>query len=172
MSIMDDRDSWANNFKEGWLARFQKTGTFYWDAYIFPKIKTPVAGAGIDLKISRLMLISSAGGYLPAEHKPFDDKNPLGDYSIRQFPPSTPFGKLTYAHDHYDHAAVNGDPQVLLPLRHLEAMVSDGRIGALTAVISFMGYQPDISQVLDKTVPAVLEIAKKEKADAALLVPS
>jgi hypothetical protein len=48
-----------------------------------------------------------------------------------------------------------------------------GKIGALTdSMIFFMGYQPDISQVLDKTIPAILEVVDREKADGALLVPA
>ncbi len=86
--------------------------------------------------------------------------------------PDTPFEKLAYAHEHYDHAAVDADPQVLLPLDHLRGMTADGRIGALTAVVSFMGYQPDVSRLLDETIPAILEVTREEKAQAALLVPA
>jgi len=54
----------------------------------------------------------------------------------------------------------------------LRRMVTENRIGSLTSVVSFMGYQPDISRLLDETIPAILEIARDEHADAALLVPS
>ena len=41
---------------------------------------------------------------------------------------------------------------MLLPLRHLADMVDEGVIGELTSsVISFMGYQPDITRVIDET---------------------
>jgi len=60
----------------------------------------------------------------------------------------------------------------LLPLGHLREMVTENRIGSLTSVVSFMGYQPDISRLLDETIPAILKIARSEHADAALLVPS
>ncbi len=172
MSILDNDSSWTAIFREGWLARFQQTGKFYWDNYVRPKNQTPVAGPAVDLKSSRLMFISSAGGYLPDSQPPFDARNPLGDYTVRVFAPGSPFEKLAYAHEHYDHTAVNADPQVLLPLGHLQEMVSAGKIGTLTAVVSFMGYQPDISRLLDETIPAILKIALEEEADAALLVPS
>ncbi len=172
MSILENKESWAKVFQEGWLAKLQKTGNFYWKTYVFSENQTSVAGAGIDLKSSRLMFISSAGGYLPDSQQPFDASNPLGDYTVRKFPPSTPFENLKYAHDHYDHTAVNDDPQVLLPLVHLREMVTEGRIGTMTSVVSFMGYQPDVSQLLDETIPAILKIVRDEQADAALLVPS
>lgn len=118
------------------------------------------------------MLISSAGGYLTDSQLPFDARNPLGDYTVRKFPSSVPFEDLSYAHEHYDHTAANSDPQVLLPLSHLREMVTEGRIGKLTPMVSFMGYQPDVSRLLDETIPAILEIVKDEQVDAALLVPS
>ena len=172
MSILDNKESWINKFREGWLAKLQKTGTFYWKAYIFTQNQTPVEGSAIDLKSSRLMFISSAGGFLSDSQQPFDAGNPLGDYTIRKFPSSTHFENLTYAHEHYDHTAVDADPQVLLPLEHLREMVIEGEIGGLTSVVSFMGYQPDVSRLLGETIPAILKIALKEQADAALLVPS
>jgi len=158
MAILENKESWAKIFREGWLAKLQKTGNFYWKTYIFPENHTPVAGPGLDLKSSRLMLISSA--------------DPLGDYTVRTFPSSTHLENLAYAHDHYDHTAANDDPQVLLPLGHLREMATENRIRSLTSVVSFMGYQPDISRLLDETIPAILKIARSEHADAALLVPS
>jgi hypothetical protein len=35
-----------------------------------------------------------------------------------------------------------------------------------------MGYQPDVSRVVNETFPAILQFAKNEQAQAALLVPS
>ncbi len=172
MAILEDRDLWAKGFKEGWLAHLHRTGSFYWNAYIRPRNQTPVASTGIDLASSRLMFISSAGGYMLNEQQPFDASNPVGDYTIRVFTPHTPFDQLAYAHEHYDHSAVNADPQVLLPLGHLREMDVNGKIGALTSVVSFMGYQPDVSRLLDETIPAILQVAKEEQATAALLVPS
>ncbi len=52
-------------------------------------------------------------------------------------------------------------------------MVKEGIIGDMCEkVISFMGYQPDIGKVITETIPAILEIATEEQADAVLLVPS
>ena len=172
MEIHENHDLWAKTFQDGWLAHLQRTGSFYWGAYVRPRNQTAISGPGINLASSRLMIISSAGGYIPDTQAPFDASNPLGDYTIRVFSPETSFDTLAYAHEHYDHTAVNADPQVLLPLGHLREMVREGKIGALTSVVSFMGYQPDISRVLDETIPSVLRVAQEEQAAAALLVPS
>lgn len=96
-----------------------------------------------------------------------------GDYSIRLVPSSTQWDAVAIAHEHYDHAAVEEDPQVLLPLRHLQDMVAGGRIGELApSIVSFVGYQPDVTRVVDETVPAVVETARAEEVDAVRLIPA
>lgn len=172
MEILENRDQWREIY-EVWLGHFQQTGEFNWKNYNRPRNSTAPSGKGIDLSRSRLMLISSAGGYLRDEQEPFDAANPLGDYSIRVVPSDTPLGRLAYSHDHYDHAAVDADAQVLVPLRHLADLVHEGIIGELApSFVSFMGYQPDATRVIDETIPAILEVARTEQIDAALLVPS
>lgn len=172
MDILENADAWAKTFRGGWLAHLQKTGSPSWEIYERPRNQNPITGKGVDLKSSQLVLISSAGGYLVDSQEPFDAGNPLGDYTVRTFPVSTPFEKLAYAHEHYDHAAINADPQVLMPLKHLREMVSEGSIGELAPVISIMGYQPDVSRLLDETIPANLKIVREENARVALLVPA
>lgn len=121
-----------------------------------------------------MALISSAGAYLRDSQGPFiTDYAALGDYTIRLFPNSTPFETLAFAHGFYDHTAVDEDPQVLLPLRHLEDLVSEGVIGELApSVISFCGFQPNVERTVNELIPTILEAAKAEAIDAALLVPA
>jgi len=173
VEIFEDRANWAATFRIGWLAHYQRTGETDFKQYNRPKNNTAPAGSGVDLRRSRLVLISSAGGYIPATQAPFDAPNPLGDYSIRLLPVTTPLAAIAYAHDHYDHAAVIADPQVLLPLEHLAALEHNGTIGELASnVISFMGYQPDVGRVIDELIPAIYRAVQAEEAQAALLVPS
>ena len=173
MEILEDRAQWQATFRAGWLAHYQQTGEQNWKIYNRPKNNAAPAGKAIALSNSRLVLISTAGGYLRDSQAPFDAPNVLGDYSTRLFPIDTPFAALAYAHEHYDHTAVNADPQVLVPLGHLADLVADGVIGELaTSVISFSGYQPDVTQLLDQTIPRILQVVQAEHADAALLVPA
>jgi len=172
MNILDQDKEWLETFRQGWLAHLQQTEKINWDLYVRPQNQTSVAGMGVDLKSSRLMLISSAGGYLPDSQQPFHTADPLGDYSIRVLPHNIALDQITYAHDHYDHTAVNLDPQVLLPLDHLREMVAKGEIGALSDVVSFMGYQPDVSRLIDETIPAIVEVAVSNQVNCALLVPA
>ncbi len=139
----------------------------------FLKNRVAPTGPGVDLAKSRLALICSAGAYVHDTQAPFDAPNPLGDYTIRLFPSTTPFEALAYAHDHYDHTAVEADPQVLLPLRHMADLVSEGVVGELApSVISFSGYLPDVVRVVNELIPAIVGAAKAEQIDAALLVPA
>ncbi|MCB0163099.1 MAG: hypothetical protein KDI79_02660 [Anaerolineae bacterium] len=173
MEILENIEAWQAGYEQGWLAHYQATGETNWKIYVRPKNSQAPAGPGIELSRSRLALISSAGSYLKAGQEPYDAENPLGDYTIRTYPSSTPFEAMAYAHTHYDHAAVNADPQVLLPLRHLEAMVREGLIGELApSVISFHGYQPDVTRVVNETVPAIVAAAQAEQIDGALLIPA
>jgi Glycine/sarcosine/betaine reductase selenoprotein B (GRDB) len=173
MEILEDRAAWEAAYRAGWLAHFERTGETDFRQYVRPKNRGTPSGPAVDLSRSRLLLVSSAGSYLPGQQEPFDAPNPLGDYSIRRIPSDTPPVALAFAHEHYDHAAVDADPQVLVPLGHLTELVAMGRIGALTPhMISFMGYQPDVGRVLDDLIPAIVDAARADGAQAALLVPS
>jgi D-proline reductase (dithiol) PrdB len=173
LDIVENFDQWRADYFEEWLPHYEKTGELVWLNYPRAHNRISPAGPGIDLAQSRLVLISSAGGYLRDEQEPFDAANDLGDYSIRTFPVDTPLERIAFAHEHYDHTAVTADPQVLLPLQHLKDMAAEGKIGSLApSVISYSGYQPDISRILSQTIPAILQAAQDQKADGALLIPA
>lgn len=173
MKIAEGLDKWTSDFQNGWLKEFNQHNRINWDVYSYIKNNNSPQSTGIDLSKNKLLLISSAGGYLSSNGTPFDASNPFGDYSIRTFPISTNFNNIKYSHDHYDTTAVKQDAQVLLPLNHLKSMVEENIIGEICdTVISFMGYQPDVNNVITKTIPAILDIVIQEKVDAVLLVPS
>jgi len=173
MQILEDINQWLSEYQDGWLAHYKRTGEFNWKIYNRPRNSQPVAGPGIDLSQSRLVLITSAGSYLAGSQQPFDAAHPLGDYTIRTYPSSISLEALAIAHEHYDNRAVNTDRQVLIPLRHLEDMVSEGLIGELASdVISFHGYQPDVKRTISETIPEIVAATKKEPSDAAILVPA
>lgn len=173
MEILENEAQWLEAYRRGWLAHYQRTGETDWKIYNRPRNETAPEGVGINLAKSKLIFISSAGSYLKEVQEPFDAANLLGDYSIRTYSSATPLAALAIAQEHYDHAAVDSDRQVLIPLRHLEDLVAQGTIGALASqVISFHGYQPDATRVVHETVPAILDVARKEEVQAALLVPA
>ena len=173
MQIVENRERWEQDYRDKWLAHYQRTGQMDWSQYPRPHNRKAPPGPGVDLATSRLTLITTSGAYLPGIHEPFDAGHPLGDYSIRQIPATIPLEALAYSHEHYDQEAVRSDPQVLIPLGHLNDMVAEGIIGEMApSVISFMGYQPDVSRVVDEMIPAVLRVTHAEGVQAALLVPA
>ncbi len=173
LAVLESPLEWLQNFQRGWLAHLEKTGQPDWDKYQHPLNQLAPSGKGIDLASSRLLVISTAGGYLKDEQQPFNASDPYGDYSTRLLPTDTDFSQIVFTHEHYDHQYIDADPQVLLPLRHLEEMAAAGQIGELApVVVSYSGYQPNVIRVTKELVPAVLRVAKKFAAQAALLVPS
>ncbi len=167
------RPSWESELREGWRAHFDRSGEIDWSLY--PKTPTlpPLNGAGVDLRTSRLLLISSSGAYDPSRHAAFRASDPLGDYEVREHRWEDGLAGLDFAHDHYDQSAVREDPGVLLPLELLQEGVEEGRIGSVAEIwLSFMGYQPDLGCVADETLPELIAAAKGAGADAAFLVPS
>lgn len=172
MEILENKAQWSADFRSGWLKTLRQSGRIDWSIYQHPRnVQTPGV-PGIRLSQSRLMLITSAGGYLRDSQDPFDEPNALGDYTLRTFPSSTEFEALAYAHGHYDQRMIERDAQVALPLRFLEELVAVGEVGELApSVISYMGYQPDSARVVDELIPEVLAVARSEKVEAALLAP-
>jgi D-proline reductase (dithiol) PrdB len=173
VDILENRADWTAHFEANFLKHYHETGETNFKVYQYSRNESGVAGKAIDLSQSRLVFITTAGGYLKDSQEAYDAPNPLGDYSLRTFPVDTPLNQLAFAHTHYNHKFVDDDPQVLMPLKHLADMVSEGKIGELAPqVIAFSGYMPDVSRILDEVIPQVVGMAKDQQADAALLVPA
>jgi D-proline reductase (dithiol) PrdB len=173
MDILENKAHWQQQYNDNFLEHYHRTGSLDWKLYPHPRNTQAPPGPAIDASASRLMLISSAGAYLTGEQEPFDAADLLGDYSLRLIPSETPLEALAFAHDHYDHGAVDTDPQVLMPLCHLKELAGEGLIGETAdSTVSFMGYQPDVGRVVDELIPPILKTAAAEKADAALLIPT
>lgn len=173
MEILENRDEWKAHFENNWLKYYHEHDETNFKIYQYAKNETAPSGAAIDLSQSKLLFVTTAGAYLKDSQDAFDADSKLGDYSIRTFPQSTDLHALAFAHTHYNHMWIDSDSQVLVPLRVLEAMVGEGKIGSLAeTVVSFSGYMPDVSRVLDELIPEVVGMAKEQQVDAALLVPA
>lgn len=171
--IFDSQAEWQAQYESGWLAHYEANGAIDWSLYPRPHNREAVGALGVPLAESRLLFVTSAGAYLPDTQERFDDENDMGDYGIRTIPSDTPLTEIAYAHTHYPHDAVNADPQVLVPLRHLEDLREAGEIGALAPhMVSFMGYQPEVPRVVAETAPQLVAYAKEAAVRAALLVPA
>lgn len=172
MEILENIDQWEKQFKENWLAHYKTTGQTDWSQYNHPKNEAVPGAAGVKLANARLMLVSTAGGYVRGEQETFDAQNLLGDYSLRTFPSTIDLNNLAFAHEHYDHEMIDADPEVALPLGLLKAMVEDGRLASLSpSIVSISGYQPNSARVVREIGPKVVALAKEEAVDAVLLAP-
>ncbi|MGB7340038.1 MAG: glycine/sarcosine/betaine reductase selenoprotein B family protein [Phototrophicaceae bacterium] len=173
MDILENREAWQAHFEANWLAHYEKTGETNFKLYEYSRNEDAPSGKAIDLSQSKLLFVTSSGAYLKASQTAFDAANPLGDYSVRLIPQSSRLDDLAFAHEHYDHQYVDQDPQSLVPLRILESLQADGVIGELAEnIVSFHGYTPNVSIILDELIPQIIGLAKDQQVDAALLVPA
>jgi hypothetical protein len=169
---MEQPLEWLHAFQDNWLAHLEKTGETNWSVYTRVRNKFTPSGKAVQLKNSRLIFITTTGAHLPAEQAPFDEFNPLGDYSIRLVPSDSPLEQLDFSNAHIDLTCARKDPQTLVPLRHLQDLVSQGRLGALAPMmVSFSGYHPHAIRVVKELVPTILKTAKQQQGNAALLIP-
>ncbi len=133
---------------------------------------SPLNPLRVPLAAARVALVTTAGAHLP-DQAPFDIAAAEGDPSYRAFPSVTPLADLTLSHGGYDTRRASADKNVVLPLDHLHAAVTEGRVGSLTPqVYSFMGYVADTDPLLEQTAPAVARQLIEDRADLVLLAPA
>ena len=172
MDAFSQRAEWQAQY-DAWAGAIRATGTVDWKRYPTARCEATPASPGVVLADASLLLVSSAGGYLPTTQVAFDASNVFGDYTIRRIPLVTPQTEFAYAHEHYEHDARIADPQVLMPVAHLLDLQDAGVIGEVASeVVSYMGYQPDVGRIIDETIPAIVAVAQELRVQAAFLVPS
>jgi D-proline reductase (dithiol) PrdB len=146
----------------------------------FPGEENPVwAPFEMRLAASRIALLTSAGLYLKRSQPSFDvDREQAhpewGDPTWRAIPSSARPDDLAVAHLHINDEDISSDPEIALPMRSLEALVSNGVVGGATADhMSVMGYQDrDLRGWRDTTAPAIVSHLRHQGADALVLAPA
>jgi D-proline reductase (dithiol) PrdB len=137
------------------------------------------APLGRPIAESTVALLSSAGLYVEGSQPSFDlDRERAepgwGDPSWRAIPKDTPPGALGMAHLHVNSADTLADHEVSLPLRTLDALVSDGVVGASAPThYAVMGYQQaGLDEWRSKTAGEIVERLRDEHVDVLLLAPA
>ncbi len=133
----------------------------------------PAARLAKPLEQCRVALVSSAGLVVP-DDRPFDQGVKGGDWSYRVIPGDADLGRLEEQHrsDSFDHAGIEADRNVALPLDRLHELTARGEIGDVAPRHpSLMGSITAPSRLRRKTAPAVAELLVADGADVALLVP-
>ncbi len=129
------------------------------------------------LSACNVALISSGAIALKSD-RPFDQelerKNPWrGDSSYRIIPQSARTEDIGVYHLHIDPSLAENDLNCLLPLERLEDLVKEGMVGrAAPSHYSFMGYILDPQELLEQSVPAIIDQLKAEEVDAVVLIPA
>ena len=120
----------------------------------------------------------SSGGIALKDDKPFDQegerRNPWwGDPSHRIIPKTASEKDVEIYHLHIDPAFARQDINCLLPIQRLNELEVSGEIGeAAGSHYSIMGYLPRPDEMLEKSVPAIIQQLQSEQVDVLLLIPS
>ena len=133
----------------------------------------PVTRLEKPLAECRVALVSSAG-LVMAGDPPFDESVKGGDWSFRLIPRDVDVRSLEEHHrsDSFDHAGIEADRNVALPLDRLHELADRGEIGEVAPRhVSLMGSVTAPSRLAKKTAPAVAEVLTADQVDVALLVP-
>ena len=118
-------------------------------------------------------MVSSAGLVVPGD-EPFDGSVRGGDFSYRSVPADTPVASLEEHHrsDSFDHAGIETDRNMGLPLDRLHELADKGDIGSVAPRhISLMGSITAPGRLVKRTLPLVVEALTSDEVDAALMIP-
>jgi len=134
----------------------------------------PWAVPSKPLSQSRIGLVVHACMTMP-DQPPFDAEQPDNDPSIRILPSDTDPRTLvnTYPGQGFDHAGLQSDPNLLIPLDRLRAMVDTGELGELgPRVVSLCGHLTKPKVLIEETAPEIARMFAEDGIDVALLVPA
>jgi D-proline reductase (dithiol) PrdB len=128
------------------------------------------------LKDSTVALVSSAGLALHTD-RPFDQegerRNPWwGDPSYRVLPRTATEADVKLYHLHIHPRVIEQDLNTVLPLQRLLELEARGEIGRAAANhYSIMGYILQPQELLEQSVPAMVQHMQRDEVDVVLLVP-
>lgn len=109
------------------------------------------------------------------DQAPFDAREPDFDPSIRIVPSHMDPRELvnTYPGQGFDHAGLEADANILVPLDRLRDMQTLGEIGEISArTVSLCGHLPKPKRLMEETAPAIARMFVEDGVEVALLVPA
>ncbi|MCP4422296.1 MAG: hypothetical protein GY805_37280 [Chloroflexi bacterium] len=181
MAAMDSGD-WqpvAQHIIDGQAAMYNKPGHFAYD-------DAPFAPLPKLLSNLKLGLLTSSGHFVDG-----DDPQPFGEENMSQLeatarigeflretpvlsviPVDTPPEQLRVRHGGYDIRGAAADPNVIVPLTHLQKLAQSGVIGQLAAnAYSFVGACAQ-TPLRKKRAPQWAAMLKQQGIEAMLLLPA
>jgi len=122
-------------------------------------------------------VISSSGLRLK-DDQPFDlegerQKPWWGDPSFRVIPKTAKAADIQVDHLHINPEFAEQDLNCLIPLDHLQELEAVGEIGEVAAShYTYIGYTTQPEQLLQESVPAIINNLRDEAVDVVVLVPA
>lgn len=126
---------------------------------------------------SQVAVVTTAGVHLATDES-FDlereRREPVwGDPSYRVLPRNVDSGAVAFSHLHYDASDAESDLDVLFPVPLLRRLASEGVVGEVAPRhYSFMGFQLDATELLDRHLPEVIAHLRRDAVDAVVLTPA
>lgn len=133
------------------------------------------AGAVLSKPLSeaRVALVTTAGFFCPGQ-KGFDPGVRGGDVSYRAIDAGTAVDSLLIGQksDAFDHAGIESDRNLALPLDRLRELAAEGRIGDVAPRhFSFMGSISAPGRLIAHTAPEAAGLLRADGVDAVFLTP-
>jgi D-proline reductase (dithiol) PrdB len=156
-SLADRFDTWL-----GWLSGH--------DGHVDIRNKvlnwTPLAK---HISETTVALVSTAGVHLKSQ-EPYNVLDPRGDPSYRKIPSAVKNQEIMITHNHYNHGDADDDINCVFPITPLKELKNEGAIGGLVETFyGMMGFNPDPTQLLTETAPAIGRDLKNQGADLVIL---
>ncbi|MGH9770930.1 MAG: glycine/sarcosine/betaine reductase selenoprotein B family protein [Candidatus Acidiferrales bacterium] len=146
----------------------------YMEAYRYRQLDWhPGATLHKRLSQSQVAVVTTAAFFRP-DQSPFDESIRGGDYSFREIPADTDLPSLGTAHksDAFDHAGIDSDKNLALPLDRLRELAAEGRIGSVAPRhFSLMGSISAPARLMKITAPEIVRRISEDRVDAVLLTP-
>ncbi len=145
-------------------------------AYPFARYRiepVPCAPLRKPLGAAKVALVTSAGLHTPGQPG-FDQSLSMGDASWRELPGEAETQSLIESHksSSFDHAGVQADRNLALPLDRLREMCARSEVGKLNhRHFSFMGSIVGPRVLMQETAPQVARMLRADAVDAVLLTP-
>ena len=146
----------------------------YMQAYPYRHIDwRPGAQLRKPLSESKIAVVTSAAFY-GADQEPFDPAVRGGDYSYREVPEDVTLETLRIGHksDAFDHAGIEKDKNLALPLDRLRELKREGVIGEVAKRhYSLMGSITAPGRLVNITAPEIARKLTEDGVDGVLLTP-
>ncbi|WP_420641655.1 glycine/sarcosine/betaine reductase selenoprotein B family protein [Candidatus Leptofilum sp.] len=177
-----DSGNWqpvAEHVIAGQVASYSKPGSFAYDDAPFTPLPKP-------LNQLKLGLLTSSGHFVAGgDPRPFGEENMtqleatvrISDFlreapTLSAIPMDTPPVALRVRHGGYDIRGAEADPNVILPLAHLQTLAKDGIVGALAEnAYSFVGACAQ-TPLRKKSAPQWAAMLKQQGIEAMVLLPA